>query len=202
MIHIYFFDRALLLAKPNEFAGQAGKTVLNIEEQSDLKDFVLRFEKSSQFEIALIESPEPENILDQIKSVFWFIEAAGGLVKKPNGTFLVIERLGVWDLPKGKIDKGENPLDAAIREIEEECGVSGIRMVHELQPTYHTYWLKEKVILKKTYWFEFEYMGNELPKPQQEENITQARFVDQTQIPEIMVRTYPSIKDVLREVFS
>ncbi|MCF8372929.1 MAG: NUDIX domain-containing protein [Bacteroidales bacterium] len=200
MIHIYFFDRVLRIAKPGEFPELTSKTIV-FDGRSGLKDFVLGFEASSEFETALIENPDPEKILDDIKESFRSVEAAGGLVKKPDGTFLVIERLGVWDLPKGKIDKPENPLEAAIREIEEECGVSDIRMRRGLQPMYHTYWLKEKFILKKTYWFEFEYEGDETPKPQQEENITQAGFVDKSRIPEILGRTYPSIRDVLVEVF-
>lgn len=200
MIHIYFFDRVLRIAKPGESQELTGKTMV-FDGKLGLKDFVLSFEASSEFDMALIENPEPEKILDDIKGYFRYIEAAGGLVKKTDDTFLVIERLGVWDLPKGKIDKPEIPLEAAIREIEEECGISGIRMIKELQPTYHTYRLKEKFILKKTHWFEFGYEGNETPKPQQEENITQAGFVDKSRIPEILDRTYPSIRDVLVEVF-
>ena len=52
------------------------------------------------------------------------IEAAGGLVVNAAGKLLVIERLGVWDLPKGKLESGETAQVAALREIEEECGIS------------------------------------------------------------------------------
>jgi len=31
----------------------------------------------------------------------------------------------VWGLPKGQIEKGEKPLDAALREVMEETGLSG-----------------------------------------------------------------------------
>ena len=44
------------------------------------------------------------------------INAAGGLVENGNGEYLMIKRKGYWDLPKGKIEKGENDEDGALRE--------------------------------------------------------------------------------------
>src|ERR1043166_3932939 len=72
-------------------------------------------------------------------SFFKVIEAAGGLVKNNKGEYLFIFRKGKWDLPKGKIDKGESVSAAAIREVEEECGVKKLSIRKELPPTYHTY---------------------------------------------------------------
>ena len=202
MIIIYFFDRALWIIQPDEQLNLPNKNFLTYNGQSSLKDFVLSFDELKEFELAIIEDKNPEKILEEIISEFKYIEAAGGLVRNSNQEFLVIERLGVWDLPKGKMEKGEKPLESAIREIEEECNVSGIEMVRELQSTYHTYRLKSKFIVKKTYWFEFAYHGSETPKPQQEEDITFAGFIKEDRISEIMASTYPSIKDVVVEVFA
>ena len=52
------------------------------------------------------------------------IEAAGGLVKNENGDYLFIYRNDKWDLPKGKIEKDEKTKVAAVREVEEECGIA------------------------------------------------------------------------------
>ena len=54
------------------------------------------------------------------KSLFKYIKAAGGVIYNDVGEILFIERLERWDLPKGKVDKGESNKEAAIREVEEE----------------------------------------------------------------------------------
>lgn len=35
----------------------------------------------------------------------------------------------LWELPAGKLERGEKPLDAGIRELEEECGVVADRVI-------------------------------------------------------------------------
>src|ERR1044072_4182023 len=41
----------------------------------------------------------------------------------PGGPFWKNKDLGVWSIPKGLIDEGEQPLAAAQREFEEETGI-------------------------------------------------------------------------------
>lgn len=49
---------------------------------------------------------------------------AGGVVLNAKGEMaLVLQRNGVWSLPKGKIEEGEAREDAARREIAEETGI-------------------------------------------------------------------------------
>ena len=38
----------------------------------------------------------------------------------------------LWSLPKGHVEEGEGVLDAARREIHEECGLDGLDLVQEL----------------------------------------------------------------------
>ena len=71
------------------------------------------------------------------------IGAAGGIVQRKK-SILVIHRLGKWDLPKGKIEKGESPEVAGYREIEEECGIEGHALTDVIGETYHTYTFKNK----------------------------------------------------------
>lgn len=47
---------------------------------------------------------------------------AGILLYNDNKVFLVYEK-GKWGIPKGKLDKGESDLEAAMRELHEETGV-------------------------------------------------------------------------------
>jgi ADP-ribose pyrophosphatase YjhB (NUDIX family) len=136
-------------------------------------------------------------MLITFSSIFKVIEAAGGLVKNSKGEYLFIFRKGKWDLPKGKVDKGESINDAAIREVEEECGVSKLKITKELEPTYHTYHQDGQDILKKTYWFEMSCADDSALKPQAEEDITDARWLGKNDLARVHENTYPSVKDVI-----
>ena len=128
---------------------------------------------------------------------FKLINAAGGVVKNNKGEILFIFRMGKWDLPKGKIEKGESIEKAAIREVEEECGIGKIKITGKLNPTYHVYELKGKEIIKKTYWFSMKTSDNSIPKAQLEENISEVCWIKKKDIKTLLKNTYPSIADVV-----
>ena len=152
------------------------------------------FENQIDLSSLYIATDDPQEIWNYILSKYTKIEAAGGLVKKGN-TFLFIYRNGYWDLPKGKIENNEEPNEAAIREVEEECGLSDLQIIKPLQPSYHTYNEKGKKIIKKTHWFLMNYNGFEEPTPQKEEGITKAKWNKCDR--EIFNNTFNSIKEVL-----
>ena len=131
------------------------------------------------------------------------LKTAGGLVyNPPSNSYLWIKRLGVWDLPKGKIELGERSKDAAVREIKEECGLSGnLELKHRICSTYHVYEFKNKSILKKNNWYYFEYNGNLDTKPQVEESITDVQWIKVENIKNCLIQTYPSIQEVIRHAF-
>lgn len=145
-----------------------------------------------------------ENIQDSQKhflSFYQYIEAAGGVVKNKKGEILFIYRNDRWDLPKGKLEKNETTESAAIREVEEECGLKELKIIKELTSTYHTYFLQEKRILKRTYWFEMFYDGTENPQPQREEGITETKWMNKEEIEEVANKnTYNAIKEVINNV--
>ncbi len=123
------------------------------------------------------------------------IPAAGGLVLNTNNDVLFIFRNGVWDLPKGWIDKGETIENAAIREVEEECGIFNLKLIKPLVNTYHIYFHKG-VKLKQTYWFLMSSDHQKALTPQTEEGITQVAFKNEEEIKEIFKNTYENIKIV------
>lgn len=125
------------------------------------------------------------------------IEAAGGLVKSENDTFLFIYRNNKWDLPKGKIEKGEKVKEAAVREVEEECGIKVNKLEEKICKTYHVYILRGDIVLKKTHWFMMRAKGQYKLKPQKEEGITDVRWFNKEHIAPIIKNTFPSIIDVL-----
>ncbi|MFL5765703.1 MAG: NUDIX hydrolase [Bacteroidia bacterium] len=133
-------------------------------------------------------------------SIFNVIEAAGGLVKNNKGEYLFIFRKGKWDLPKGKIDKGETIEAAALREVEEECGVRKLKIGKELESTYHTYQLHGKNVLKKTYWFEMDCADNSPLVPQAEEDITAAKWLSKNDLAQVYENTFESVKEVMKAI--
>lgn len=129
---------------------------------------------------------------------FVAIEAAGGVVIKNQEEVLLIKRLGKWDLPKGKIDGDESNQDAALREVQEECGIRNLMIVRTLPSTYHTYKMHNHRFLKITYWFQMEASGDEKLIPQKEEHITEASWFAINKLDINSLDTYQSIRDLLK----
>ena len=127
------------------------------------------------------------------------IKAAGGVVYNDNNQLLMIFRNGKWDLPKGKLQIDEDIKTCAIREVEEECGVTGLHITQKLLDTYHTYELKGEKILKCTYWFEMKtsFKGN--LAPQTEEGITEVVWVDKKDIAEKLENSFANINELLQK---
>jgi 8-oxo-dGTP pyrophosphatase MutT (NUDIX family) len=125
------------------------------------------------------------------------VKAAGGIVVDERGRLLVIRRLGRWDLPKGKVDKGESMDEAAVREVQEECGIDGIRLGPRLARTWHTYARNGRQHLKRTDWFLMRTSSEQALVPQHEEDIDEVRWVDHEEADVLKADTYPSLLPVV-----
>ena len=145
--------------------------------------------------------PEPQTAFEQLFAKHEFIEAAGGIVRRKN-KFLFIKRNGVWDIPKGKLDKGENIEQCAVREIEEECGIKGPKITEAICTTFHTYYYKGKPTLKKTYWFALQYDGKSKLEPEKQEGITKAKWLSREKVNLRLLESYGSITEVLESFWS
>jgi 8-oxo-dGTP pyrophosphatase MutT (NUDIX family) len=142
-----------------------------------------------------------QETLNDLIGVCKLIEAAGGVVSNAKGEVLVIRRNDKWDLPKGKLEKGESIEEGARREIEEECGVT-VRIVSTLLNTIHLYDEKDKRVFKRTYWFKADLISDTNLKPQLEEGITEVRWIRKSELPEIFNDTFSNIRDVLNAYFN
>jgi 8-oxo-dGTP pyrophosphatase MutT (NUDIX family) len=140
-----------------------------------------------------------ERVFDYLKKNLYYIEAAGGFIRKQN-EFLFIYRFERWDLPKGKLDKGETIEEAAVRECEEECAIKQLKIEKQLSSTFHIYKYKDKFALKQTYWFYMTTDYDKKLKPQTEESITDVQWFDASQIEKkVFENSYFTIKDVVTE---
>lgn len=129
------------------------------------------------------------------------IEAAGGMVLNQQGELLMIFRRGLWDMPKGKLDKGESIEQCALREVSEETGLTKLKMIRELKTTYHTYSYKGKIALKPSHWYLMHYHGNEKLIPQVEEDITEIKWVNKKEAKLLIENAYASIKEMIKKYY-
>lgn len=138
-------------------------------------------------------------VIKNIIKDYTIVKAAGGLIVN-EGEVLLISRLKKWDLPKGKLNKGEKPKQAAIREVEEECNIK-VKLGKKICHTWHTYKQNGRRILKKTYWFKMYCLDDSNMKPQVEENIEDIQWMNEVELKEALYNTYPSIRDVFRHYY-
>ncbi len=144
-----------------------------------------------------------EELWEDFTHMFKVIEAAGGIVYNRNGEILFIRRLGKWDLPKGKIEKGESLEQAALREVEEETDLKELVLESFINNTFHIYTERNGTrVLKTTYWFKMLYVGEGDAKPQTEEGITEVSWKNDDQIRnEVFPSTFRNIQLILNEVW-
>ncbi|AFD06000.1 NUDIX hydrolase [Solitalea canadensis] len=194
---IYIKDTPLFICPPAESSNSKTLTIVN---EHNIDEIVRKILHNNASEPLLLESNSPDNTLHKLCKKFHFIEAAGGLVKNSLEEYLFIHRLGKWDLPKGKLEKNESIMECAIREVEEECGITINRIIEELPSTYHMYELKGKIVLKRTYWFSMEYTGEQQLTPQTEEDITEVEWLPKEQFNKVIDNTYPAIKELISTI--
>jgi ADP-ribose pyrophosphatase YjhB (NUDIX family) len=133
-------------------------------------------------------------------SYFKKIIAGGGVVQNKNKELLFIFRNGKWDLPKGKLEKDENILECSIREVEEECGVNGLKVKTKLEKSFHMYF-QNQWILKETNWYLMTTEFNGELKGQKEEGIQLVKWISDVEIDDCLQNTYSNIKKVIQNYY-
>lgn len=161
-----------------------------IKELIDLKSVVFKRVTFAVGDVSMFK--------DFMKNEFKCVDAAGGLVEK-QGELLVIKRKGLWDIPKGKIEKGEKTKVAAVREVEEECGVK-VKLDKKIGKTLHLYKMKGKYAYKYTYWYRMSILSEKDMKPQVEEGIEEVKWMNHDEVSKM--ETYASITGVLEEYYN
>ena len=135
-------------------------------------------------------------VAEALKQTFKMAPAAGGIVVK-KGKIVTITRHDIPDLPKGHIEKGENPEQAAMREVEEETGIGKLQIVKPLPSTWHCYFEHEEWKLKRTYWYLMQSEADLQAKPQTEEGISEVKLIGAEEIDSFLKRTFRSISEIL-----
>jgi 8-oxo-(d)GTP phosphatase len=142
-----------------------------------------------------------EKAKNAIFSQYELVDAAGGVVLNAKNQVLMIYRLGVWDLPKGKAENDETIIETAKREVEEECNIE-ISVREDFYISYHTYLHKNKRVLKRTYWYKMDLISDAKMTPQKEENIEKIKWMNRSNMHGALLNSYASIIYVLNHMLS
>jgi len=167
-------------------------------ESIDIEQLIVKMFKN-KIQKASLYYPDEKVILKKLKEKIPVAKAGGGLVYNKNGEVLFIFRNGKWDLPKGGIEKNEDIEHTAIREVEEETGVSELKIVKKLQKTYHVFRRNGKFKLKITHWFEMTSSYDGTLTPQEKEGIEKAVWLKPEEIPVALKNSYENIKLLFEE---
>ena len=111
-----------------------------------------------------VVSDDPARTLEEFCDTFRRVEAAGGVVENRDGEVLMMMRRGWWDLPKGHVEPGESHPQTALREVEEETGLHGVRLGEPLGTTQHFYRMHGRWEMKRTWWYAMRYDGQAPPR--------------------------------------
>lgn len=152
-----------------------------------------------EFHAGVLWHPDLKALQKAFSKNFKQIEAAGGIVENEKKELLFIYRLDKWDLPKGKVEKGESLEECAVREVEEETGVTNLVLKKKIGETYHTYNAFGKHFLKTSHWYHLACKSKQALVPQTAEQITAIKWIKKDEIQEPMANTYPSIEDIIKK---
>lgn len=203
MYKVFFNDSTIQFGQENKISSKNNiiQGVVS-EDYRIVRELISTIESGGMTKDFVILHEDPRSLWHNFKSQLVEIPAAGGVVMSRSHSLLFIRRLGVWDLPKGKIEKNETPESAAVREVEEECGISGLEIIRSLDSTFHIYrspYLKSQkdLVLKETKWFLMSGDDEQNLVPQTDENIEEARWFALDELDTVRANTYSSILDFL-----
>ena len=201
MMHrIYFEKRCIIICDSRDQALSDPNAVeFHIGDRLDIHTLVAMFEASQSLSRIYIPTDNTDLMYRRLCAEFKEVDAAGGLVENRRGDYLLISRSGLWDLPKGHREPGEDIALTALREVQEETGVDELELRDLICVTDHCYLRGGIWHLKHTWWYSMLYTNPVDLTPQREEDISKAAWVAKSSLPPFLKNTYPSILEVFRE---
>ena len=195
MYKVFVNDKPLFLT--NEIKKETDFKFFLLE-SADINQIIINFFQN-KLDKAYLYHPDEKEIMKTLKAKIPVSKAGGGLVYNKKNEVLFIFRNGKWDLPKGGTEKGEEIEDTAIREVEEETGVTNLVIADKLQKTYHIFKRSGIYKLKITHWFEMRTSFEGTPIGQLEEGIEKVAWLNPEQVKEALKNSYENIKLLFSE---
>ena len=200
MHKIYFEKRAIIICTPDDQALTDPNVIqFSLGENIDIHTLVGMVETSDSLHRVCIVTDDVQDTYHKVCAEFLEVNAGGGLVSNRRGDYLLISRNGLWDLPKGHQDPGEDISVTALREVQEETGINDLILRELICITDHCYKRDGIWHLKHTWWYDMLYTDPTDLTPQREEDISKAAWVAKSSLPPFLLNTYPSILEVFRE---
>ncbi|MGV7107182.1 NUDIX hydrolase [Flavobacterium sp. U410] len=190
MYKVFVNDKPLFLT--NEVQKETDFQIFLLE-SIDIKKLIIKMFQN-KIQKAFLYHPDEKLIMKTLKAKIPVVKAGGGLVFNAKGEVLFIFRNGKWDLPKGGTEKKETIEETAMREVEEETGITGLKVIKRLAKTYHVFKRNGRYKLKQTYWFEMRTKFEGTPEGQAEEGIEKVVWVKPEEIPALLENSYENIK--------
>ncbi len=191
MIDIYFLNKRLSIS-------EASTDGYEIEVDSSCA--ILRSELFALFDYhrhVTLRCDDEALCYRSFVSHFTEITAAGGLVQREDGKYLMIKRSGRYDLPKGHLEVGESLEECAMREVEEETGVSDLSLGAKICDTLHSYYLYGRWEVKRTHWYVMRSSDITHATPQLEEGITAVEWFSRDELLENSRGSFQNIQCVV-----
>jgi 8-oxo-dGTP pyrophosphatase MutT (NUDIX family) len=190
MYKVFVNESALILTNKLSDTENSKYYLLNGNAINDAIDSLAR----NKMEQAYIYHPNHEEILKKFTKKIPLVVAAGGVVTNKEGKVLFIYRKDKWDLPKGKVDKGETLEEAALREVEEETGVQDLKIENFLRTTYHVFKRNGSYKLKEVHWFAMKTTYKGPLVGELEEGIEKVKWKGPKKIKKALLNSYTNIR--------
>ena len=196
MYKVHFENRFIMISPEPDRLQKYG-LFHKFYDTNELYKIIADFQSDKSITCINVYGPDIKHIWKIFRIYFTEVGAAGGLVKHNSGRYLFIEKKGKLDLPKGHIESGEEPEACALREVSEECGITGHSIVKSICPSYHTYSWEGISYLKKTSWFLMKYDGEMIMEPQKSEGITKVEWLFPDELNSVKSSAWLSLMDII-----
>ena len=199
MRKIYLEKRAIIICREDDSVLTDPNAIqFSFGSDGGMTGMIEMFEVSETLQRIYIPTDDIEGTYTDVCREFLEVNAGGGLVENRRGDFLLINRNGLWDLPKGHQDPGEDIRVTALREVKEETGIEELELKEHICTTDHCYKRNGIWHLKHTWWYKM-LDRKPLDLIPQREDISKAAWVAKSSLPPFLQNTYPSIAEVFRE---
>ena len=192
---VYLISESEWILKNSAF--NENHILVHYENAQQLSNYILQIPEKFHNQSFYVVGKDMEIVKRDFFSNYKLVIAGGCVVFNKNKEILFIFRNGYWDLPKGKIEVGENIKEGSVREVVEEtnCKIKGV--LFKIGCTYHTYKIEKDNILKETHWFAMRGKTKSVLEPQIDEGILKAEWVGEQYLNAYLDSSYENIKDVI-----